>query len=257
MIDLHTHVLPALDDGPAKMAASVQTLRLAARDGVRTLAATPHLRKDYPEVRPAEIAARCAELQRAVGSTDIRVVPGAEVDLRWAQAASDADLRCATLGGNGHDLLVETPYGELPGTFEDLLFNLTLRRFRTILAHPERSAAFQRDPGRLKALVDRGVLVQVTGSALVKPARRSRSHKLATALVREGMAHTLGSDAHGPGPWRPPGLSQAYAAIAQVDRRLARWMVDESPAAILAGEPLPSRPAVGSWVGLRARLAGR
>src|SRR4051794_38220543 len=151
MIDLHTHVLPGIDDGPANVEGSLEVLAAAVQEETVTLAATPHVRADHPGVVPGELGARTAELAVAAArqGLDIELVAGGEVDLQWAQHASDDDLRAVSFGGRGHDLLVETPYGELPVRFEDLLFKLSVRGFRILLAHPERNRTFQRDRRRL------------------------------------------------------------------------------------------------------------
>ncbi len=74
------------------------------------------------------------------------VVSGEEVDLIWAQEASDEDLRLASYRQQGKDLLLETPYGPLPSTFEALVFGIQVRGYRILLAHPERNPAFRNDP---------------------------------------------------------------------------------------------------------------
>jgi protein-tyrosine phosphatase len=243
VIDLHTHALPGIDDGPPDLAGALSLLAAAAEEGTDTLAATPHVRRDYPEVRPDELAGRLAELAGAAGAAGLGVelIAGGEVDLNWAQHADDGDLRAVSYAQRGRDLLVETPYGELPARSEDMLFTLTARGYRILLAHPERSPTFQRDGKRLAALVERGTLLQVTASALASTRKGSRSRRLATDLVREGRAHVIASDAHGATLQRPGLLAGVEAAERLMPLR-ARWMVTDAPAAIVAGEPLPPAP---------------
>lgn len=243
MIDLHTHVLPGIDDGPADVAGSLEVLAVAAAEGTVALAATPHVRPDYPDVIPAELGRRTAGLAKAASRAglEIELVAGGEVDLVWAQQADDDDLRAVSFGQRGHDLLVETPYGELSDRFEDLLFKLSVRGFRILLAHPERSPTFQHDRRRLATLVDHGILLQVTATSLSSTERRSRSRRLARDLVREGLAHVIGSDAHG-GHIPRTGLRDGVEAAARLAPLRAQWMVTDAPAAILAGEPLPPPP---------------
>ena len=168
MIDIHLHILPGIDDGPATIEGSIATARRATEDGVTVVAATPHLRADHAAVRPHELAGRCEELQRALveHGLALTVVPGGEVDLRWATGASDEDLRLVSYAQRGRHLLVETPYGDLDGAFEDRVFGLALRGYTLVLAHPERSPTFQRDPARVGRLVERGTLMQVTAMSL-------------------------------------------------------------------------------------------
>jgi protein-tyrosine phosphatase len=244
MIDLHVHALPGIDDGPRDEAAAIELVAEAVAAGVTTIAATPHLRDDHPDVRPFELAGRTARLQAALDSAGVAVklVTGGEVDVRWAQRAGEDELRAVSYGGHGRDVLAEVPYGELAPQFEDLVFRLRVRGYRVLLAHPERSPTFQRDAERLRALVEQGCLVQVTASALASRTRRSRSRKLAIALVREGIAHVIASDTHSVAGGRAS-LADAVEALRKDAPRRARWMVTEAPAAILAGDPLPRAPA--------------
>jgi protein-tyrosine phosphatase len=219
--------------------------REASARGVTTITATPHARADYPRVRVEEIAGRCAFLQDQcrAGGIPVWIAPGAEVDLMWASEANQAQLRLASLGQAGAYVLVETPYGALPPAFEDRLFgHITVHGMGVVLAHPERSPTFQKDPKRLAALVKRGVLVQVTAASMLTE-RRSRSRKLAMSLIREELAHVIASDAHGPGAPRPPVLDQAVRMAAGVAPRRAEWMANAAPEALLLGEPLPPPPA--------------
>ena len=240
MIDLHTHVLPGLDDGPGTLAASVALAEVAAHGGTRTMVATPHLRADHPAVRPAELADRAADLtaQLAARGLPLEVVPGAEVDLRAAAALPVAELALATLAGNGHDLLVETPYGPLGDDFEAEVLALAGRGFRITLAHPERNPTIAEHAERIGALVERGVLVQLT-------ARSVTGRSTARALLERGWAHVLASDAHAL-DHRPPDLGvrlrQAVEALPHMAEEL-EWMVTRAPRAILDGRPLGERPA--------------
>lgn len=252
MIDLHAHVLAGIDDGPAEVGGSVELGRAMERDGITAVAATPHLREDHPGVVPAELGRRSAELRERLAAEGLalEVIPAGEVDLAWAMSASEEDLLLATYGQRGTDLLVETPYGPLPATFERLLFELRARDLRLLLGHPERNPTFQRDPRRLATLVEQGVLLQLTASSLVRGGARSGPGRLATGLVEERLAHVIASDAHGPAVDRAP-LSAGRDAAARVDPTLADWMVADAPAAIAAGEPLPPPPARGGGRRLR------
>jgi protein-tyrosine phosphatase len=251
MIDLHAHVLPGIDDGAADLDASRAMLAVAAEDGIRVMAATPHFRDDHPLVHAEATAAACREVEQAAG-TSVELVPGGEIDIAWALAAAPDDLRLASYGGRGTDLLIETPYGELPETFEELLFRLRALGFRLLLAHPELSPSFQANPSRLAELVRAGTLVQVTARSLTQERDRA-TRQLAERLVTEGLAHVLASDAHSPGPWRPPVLSEGAAAVEALAPGRGEWMTEAVPAAILGGEPLPAAPPLPRPRGGRVR----
>ena len=245
MIDLHSHVLPGLDDGAPDVGAAIELARAAEAAGTTTMAATPHMRRDHPRVRPPELAGRCAELNEALvdAGVSLRVVPGGEVDIEWARRASEEDLRLVSYDQRGNDLLVESPYERFSSGDERMLDELAERGFRVLLAHPERNPVLARDRGRVRELVGKGVLVQVTARAVVRREWSSQAHRVAVELVRDGLAHVLASDAHRPVRPAPPDLAAGRAAAAEIVGERADWLVQGAPAAILAGEPLPEPPA--------------
>jgi protein-tyrosine phosphatase len=253
VIDLHAHVLPGVDDGAPDLDAAVRLARLAAADGVAVMAATPHLRADHPRVIASELPARVQRLrdELARAGVAIEIVSGAEVDVFHAVKADEEELRLASYGQRGTDVLIETPYGSLPHTLEDMLFRLEARGYRILLAHPERSRDFRLRPRRLMALVKRGTLIQVTAGSLAGRRRSSSTRRFAEALVAEGVAHVIASDDHG---GSRASLVEGVAAAAFTDAARAEWMVTEAPAAILAGDVLP--PAPPPTRARRRRLAG-
>ena len=243
VIDLHCHLLPGIDDGPADAGVSVAVAEAAYYDGVKVIAATPHAREDHPAVVASELARplRQAAAHAAGPGGPDPVVSGAEVDMAWALGASEQDLVDVTYGGRGTDVLVETPHGLLPPGFEDRLHDVFAPRgIRVLLAHPERSRVYQRDPRRLARLLERGVLAQVTAQALVSGNRSA------------GAQAGAGPGGRGRGPRdrhrRPPARDAAPRCRTPsgpcpgaTRPGHAGWSTD-APAAILAGEPLPPPP---------------
>jgi protein-tyrosine phosphatase len=258
VVDVHVHLLPGIDDGPASMEESVALARALAADGIEVAVATPHVRPDHPRVVPAELAGRCARLRRALAQAEValEVVVGGEIDLLWATAASDEDLRLVSYGQQGSYLLVETPYTPLPRHFEELLFELEMRGAGIVLAHPERNPTLQQDEHRVEALVERGILLQVTASSLQKG--NSRAGQYARELVKRRLAHVIATDAHGAaGRGRSLLGAGARAAAALAPERSA-WMVRDAPLAVLAGHrpEAPESPPRASRL-LRALGFGR
>jgi protein-tyrosine phosphatase len=256
MIDLHSHVLPGIDDGPRTEDEAVELARTAAGSGISVIAATPHLRADHPGVVPMELAVRCNRLQARLDNETIPVqlVPAGELDLHWAQTADDDELRLVSYGQRGTWLLVETPYGSLSDLFEELLFKLTARGFRTVLAHPERNPSLQRRPERIRALVERGALVQVTAHALAAAGRRDPARRLAEALIRQSLAHVLASDAHHATGHRGAGLKDGAQAADRLVPGAGAYLTRDAPRAILAGTTPEPPPRAGR---LRRRLGRR
>lgn len=240
MIDLHSHILPGLDDGARTFEEALDIARAAVADGIRTIAATPHVRSDFPttpEAMEAALAAVRALLADAGVALDVR--GGGEVALDRLDQLGPDDLRRFSLGGASRYLLVETPYWGWPLGLADQLFRVQLAGFVPVLAHPERNGDVVADPGRLVPLVEAGALVQVTASSIDGRAGRPAA-VTARHLLESGLAHLVASDAHAPAV-RGVGLSRAVEAIG--DGALARWLTDLVPAAILADGPIPERPA--------------
>jgi protein-tyrosine phosphatase len=242
LVDIHSHLLAGIDDGPEEQEGSLEMARAAVAAGVATMAATPHLRSDFPDVHVEEIGPRCEQFRSLLAEEGIplHVVSGAEVSLVWALDATDEQLKLASYGQRGTDLLIETPTDV--SMVENLLSAVRSRGYRVTLAHPERSPEFYRQPERLARLSEDSVLLQVNAGALLD--RRSRVGQLAVRLVREGLAHTLASDGHRALRWRP--LTDLPAAVDPLSRLVgperARWMSESVPAAILEGRELPAAP---------------
>jgi protein-tyrosine phosphatase len=255
LVDIHAHVIPGVDDGPRSMEETLELARTAAAAGTATIAATPHLRSDFPNVHVEEIAVRTAQAGQAIADAGIplHVVSGAETSLIWALEADDEAFRQATYGGLGKDMLVETPSDV--SMLESLLYRVRLRGVRVTLAHPERSLAFQRTPERLSDLVGQGVLLQVNADSLLSR-HRKQERRLAERLCRDGLASVLASDGHrGPGRRSVAVLAGGVEALTQlVGEERARWMASDVPGAIVAGAPRPREPALG---GSRRRWLGR
>jgi protein-tyrosine phosphatase len=239
VIDLHTHILPGIDDGCRTLQESVDLARAAAEGGVRTLAATPHVRFEYPN-EPAVMERLVGEVRAAVeeAGIPIEILPGGELALDWLDQLTPEELRRFGLGGNPAVLLLEFPYSGWPRGLDARVFRLQAEGKTLVLAHPERNPEVQADPGSLDELVARGVLVQLTASSLDGRVS-SASRKTARALLDRGLAHLLASDMHSP-ELRRVGLRAAAEAVGDPD--LARWLTKDVPRALVDGQPLPDRP---------------
>lgn len=238
MIDLHCHLLPGIDDGPSTMDDTLRMAEAAVAAGTTTMVCTPHVaanfRNDPPRV--AEITARTRDALERAG-VPLVILTGGEIALDWFPTLDDDALRGAALGGTGRHLLIEMPFRGWPLQLPDMLDGLAMRGYRVVLAHPERAESVQREPARLRDLVARGAIVQITASSLTGD-HGKMARQTAATLLRNGLAHVLASDAHSH-EWRPPGLVPGLEAAARVLRcepEDLRWMVQEGPAQIIAGD---------------------
>jgi protein-tyrosine phosphatase len=240
VIDLHAHLLPGVDDGPPRMADALEMARVAVEGGVTTLVCTPHLNAAHPNTLGALVDVLPlvrAELDRA--GIPLTLLPGAEIAFDQVAGLDDDALSAASLGGGGRWLLLELPFAGWPLGIPQALSRLEMRGFGVVIAHPERADAIQRAPDRLRDLVGRGALVQVTACSLIGD-HGPRARRAAVALLRSGFVHFLASDAHSPVA-RPPllseGLEMAAAELHTAPEAL-RWMVEEGPRLVVEGQPV-------------------
>lgn len=256
MIDLHSHILPGLDDGPADLAGSLALARAAVAAGTTTIAATPHI-DSRMRLTAADREAPLARLRAGLDEAGIplTVVTGGEIALdRFLELEEDelAQLRL----GDGPFLLLECPLSPAAGAFDRLLSALLQRGQPMLLAHPERCPAFQRRPERLAELVGAGALAQVTAGSFAGAFGRT-VQGAAAHMLAEGLVHDLSSDAHDAehrGPDLREGLEAAERELPGA-AALADWLTVDVPQAILAGAPAPPRPPV--TVRRRRRWFGR
>lgn len=240
MIDIHSHILPGVDDGTRSLEEARELARQSVADGVSVMAATPHVRGDYPTT-PDRMEAGVAELRVDFARQGIRleVVHGGELALERLGELSGDDLRRFSLAQNGRYVLVECPY--FTSHLELVPAIKALRSFglTAVIGHPERNPTIEERPTRVSALVELGALVQVTSASLDgrlgRPAR-----KTASALIELGLVHAIASDAHG-SHIREGGMSAAAKSVG--DQGFATYLTEEAPAAILAGERVATRLA--------------
>lgn len=239
MIDLHSHILPEVDDGVRTLEQAHELARQAAAEGIEAIAATPHVRNDYPTTAERmERGVRELRADFAAAGIPIQVLHGGEIALDRLGDIPPDELRRFTLAQTGRYLLLECPYSGSPIALTPAVRALTAEGLTPLIAHPERNPEVQARPARLEALVELGALVQVTAASvdgrLGRPSRAA-----AFALVRGRLAHVVASDAHGPHV-REAGLTAAAEALG--DEALAHYLATESPRAIVAGETVRPPP---------------
>jgi len=239
MVDLHAHVLPGLDDGPASVEEAVAMCRLAADDGIRTIVATPHVMRGSFDVTREQIREGVERLSAALSEKGIPVdiLPGADVhaDADLLTSGGVADLM--TVADGGRYLMVELSAQHVPSGVARLLFALQIRGITPILSHPERNAEVQRNPILLAPLVRSGIVVQITAGSLTG-LFGEKSARCARLLLKRNLAHLVASDAHSLVA-RPPGLSRARRLVEAVlgDEPTAE-IFERRPESVIKGRPL-------------------
>jgi protein-tyrosine phosphatase len=239
LVDLHSHLLPGVDDGARSMSEALEIARAMVRDGVERVAATPHVRDDWPTT-PEIMELGVAQLRAVLADEGIPldVLPGGEISLDALPQLSPGELSQFGLGGNPRLLLLEFPYSCWPLGIADTVGRLTSSGIVPVLAHPERNPEVQRDPARLGPLVRAGAIVQLT-AASVDGRLGSRPRAASRRLLDLELAHLVASDSHSPDV-RGAGLAAAARSLG--DEALGSWLTHDVPAALLAGDELPPRP---------------
>jgi protein-tyrosine phosphatase len=243
MIDIHTHIIPALDDGPPDMETSVAMGRIASQEEITTIISTSHS-EECARAGHDGIMWRLEEVRAAWAdaSINIRLELGMEIFLTPDTPAELESGKVWPLAGSKY-LLVEIPYQPWPQYTEHTLFDLQLAGYLPILAHPERYTAIQADPNVMYALAERGILAQVTADALLGK-HGHLTQETAKTLVRHGLAQFLSSDAHGiTERKRAPKLTLALEHVeALIGDEAAQAMVTTNAAHILENKPLAPEP---------------
>lgn len=243
MIDLHCHILPALDDGALDLEDSLGMARQAVNDGIEAICATPHIRHDH-DVRIEEVAGRVEALNERLRTEQlpVAVLQGGEVAETAVEALDEEELGRVALG-EGRWILLEPAPGPLTDSLTRRVEHLAQRGHRALIAHPERHLSADMYE-RIGGLVAAGALVQATADFFL----RERFAAGMRALAEAGLVHVLSSDAHSSHGGRPVHMREAFerlAAIRSVAPHL-EWMRETAPRAIVEGEELelPFGPAV-------------
>ncbi len=241
MIDIHTHVLPEIDDGATSLEEAVSMCRVAAADGCTAVVATPHQRhRAWWNSDLDRLERLRQEVQAAVGP-GLRVLPGAEIrvdselltDLdRWPDAG------VLSLAGSRY-LLIEFSRQEPDPDPVGLVHELGVAGWRPVLAHPEEIRWLADDLETLGHMVELGATLQVT-AASVTGAYGHKIQDRARRLLDEGMVHFVASDTHDT-TLRPPGLGEAAAEISRRwGEAVAHLLTAVNPRAVVEDQPLPA-----------------
>jgi protein-tyrosine phosphatase len=243
MIDIHSHILPQLDDGARTLEEALEMARLAAEDGIQQMVCTPHMFNGLsgnPE--PAEVLDRVGALQEAIGNDGFRLLPGNEVHFT-GEILEKVRTNGVTRLNRLNYLLVEFPALSVPAEAGELFQELLASGVRPILVHPERNAQVQLRRGLVADLVQQGVYVQVTAMSITGEFGTA-ARNCAESLLRHNCVHFLATDAHR-AERRPPILSRGRDAAAEIIGTAgARKLVLDNPLAVVTGGEIESDPPI-------------
>ncbi|MEO8504858.1 MAG: CpsB/CapC family capsule biosynthesis tyrosine phosphatase [Acidobacteriota bacterium] len=244
MVDIHCHLLPGIDDGPATMEDSLAMCAMLLEDGCDAVVATPHQRHElWPnedlealETLRAEVESRAPRGLSVHLGAEIRVNPELVADL------ANQSTGIQPLAGGRH-LLIEFDRRQPPPApgAAALVHELVVAGWRPILAHPELIPWLSEDLDELTALVRAGARCQVTAMSVTGEFGRW-AHERCSGLLEAGLVHVVASDAHSPRR-RPPGLRAAHRWLAEHHGdALAERLTTTYPAAVLLDGLIPEDP---------------
>jgi len=193
--DMHSHLLPGIDDGVKSFAESLEIISAMHAMGYNKFITTPHIMADFYRNSPEEIRALCEELRHELQKNNINVEVecAAEyyLDDHFEEQLKTKNLM--TFGDN--NVLVETSYLNPANNFFEVLFNLRMGGYQPVLAHPERYVFMYDDFDIYKDIFARDVYFALNLASFVGYYSKE-SKKVAEWLVKEKMVHLIGSDVH-------------------------------------------------------------
>jgi protein-tyrosine phosphatase len=238
LIDIHSHVLPGIDDGAPTIEVSREMLRLAASHGTTDIVATPHANLEY-SFDPRRNEALRAEIE-AAGPLGVRMHLGCDFHLSFENIEDALRHPRKYTIAQGQYLLVEFSDLIIFKTTGEIFGSLLGAGMIPVITHPERNLLLQQRIGELRDWVGMGCGVQVTGQSLLGDFG-SKARGFAETLMDSGLVHVIASDAHDP-KHRPPIMDRARDHVeAQWGERAAAVLFHENPMAVLTS---------ASWVGV-------
>ncbi|HEM3276163.1 TPA: tyrosine protein phosphatase [Streptococcus suis] len=217
MIDIHSHIIFGVDDGPKTIEESLSLISEAYRQGVRYIVATSHRRKGMFETPEKIIMINFLQLKEAVAEVypEIRLCYGAELYYSKDILSKLEKKKVPTLNGSRYILLefsTNTPWKEI----QEAVNEMTLLGLTSVLAHIERYDALAFQSERVEELIDKGCYTQVNSNHVLKPAligERAKEFKKRTRyFLEQDLVHCVASDMHNLYS-RPPFMREAYQLV--------------------------------------------
>jgi protein-tyrosine phosphatase len=249
-VDIHSHIIPAIDDGPSTIESVVEMLQKVHANGTREMVATPHMFLDLfdnfdPQAVKESFGKTIAVLEKQHQLpeynflSDMTFYPGAENFICREFLDALEARRVLTINDSRYILVEAPPYLSVIQMryAVDRVFAANLR---PVIAHPERYLAFQDRPKRIAEFVEKGCVVQVNGGSLLGIYGR-KAKKASWKLLKNDLVHIVASDNHGSAA-KPHDLGTVYTALRGTFRKskLKLWL-SVNPGSIVRNGPLVSQ----------------
>lgn len=241
MIDLHSHILPGIDDGAKNLEKSLAMAHLAVEDGTTHIACTPHFMSGvYDNTVPVVTNLR-TQLEAVFRdqNIDLALIPGGDIHIAPDIADRLANGTLPVLGESNY-FLFEPPHHVLPPGIVALCKGIMDAGFMPVLTHPERLTWIEKHYDVICQMDELGVVVQLTAGSITGRFGE-RALYWSERMLDEGRVDIIASDAHNTRS-RPPGLSPARDLIAaRFNDQIAMMMVKDNPLRILQNLPVAAK----------------
>jgi protein-tyrosine phosphatase len=233
LIDIHSHILPSVDDGAQTVEEAINMARLAVKEGITKIIATPHHQNGEYFNRKQDILERVIELNHVFQDENIplEVLPGQETRI-YGELLEDFEKGDILTLNTTNYLFVELPSGHVPRYTEKLLFDVQLKGLTPVIVHPERNREIIERPEMLYQFVKNGALTQVTAGCLCGDfGKKIKAFTL--QLVEFNLTHFIASDAHNTTKRRFR-LQEAYKVVSSTFNSDFLYMFKENAELLVA-----------------------
>ena len=240
MIDLHSHILPGVDDGSVDMEMSIRIAEKYVENGYERVIATPHYIdgvKQYPRL---ELLSRISDLNSSLQTEgiDLEVIPGNEIYISPSTIEDLVTGKALTLN-HSRFVLLELPSNDVPKYTDSVIYELQIKGFFPIISHPERNVRIIENPNILYSMLEKGALAQLNLQSLEgmygKPAMDT-----ALILLKHNMIHFAATDTHSDGR-RSPDTRRILKLLEKKVGKEKYWkIIYENPERVLIDKPISS-----------------
>ena len=231
MIDIHSHLVPGVDDGSQSIEESLALLKQAEEDGITELITTPHFMKNGEfRIKASELVKRFNELKQAYKGS-IKLHLGNELYIHPDLPELLEQGEILTLAESDY-ILIEFPFNSYNEEYDEILYELSLK-YRIIIAHPERYHYVQEDPNFCLRWLKEGYLLQSNQNSLFK----KETKRVLFSMIEHGFVSFIASDAHN--EYRPLILKEAYDILEEeFGMKIAKQLTKENQEKLLVNEEI-------------------
>lgn len=234
IIDIHCHIIPGVDDGVETFEECRKLLQMEYEQGVRTIVATPHFRRQMFECPIGKIKEQYEKAKVLAKEVGIELVLGCEYHADSAMIENLKSKLCSTIGETKY-VLVEFSETSKFSFIREKVYELICNGYKPIVAHAERYMTLLDDMGKIEELTELGVKIQLNAESIIGLEGR-KIKKFCKNMMKDNYMYVVGSDSHDIRR-RPPYMRRCATYIEKkIGREYARKVMIDNPQGILAGD---------------------